>query len=174
MKYTFLSLVLGLGVLFGQGQNAPVGGQGSTGTGGGTAAPGAGATIPTTPGRTPGQNQQQGPFDPRQQQQQFPDMQRPIFLSGKVVLDDGTPPPEPVKIERVCNGVVRPEGYTDSKGRFSFQLGQNTSMMADASVSSAGGDTFGDPMSRGGNSRSGMGGMGMPGGRGISERDLMG
>ena len=32
----------------------------------------------------------------------------------------GTPPPERVLIERIWNGRVRPEGYTDSKGNFSF------------------------------------------------------
>jgi tetratricopeptide (TPR) repeat protein len=97
-------------------------------------------------------------------------MQRPIFLSGKVVVDDGQPPPEPVTIERVCNGQPRPEGYTDSKGRFSFQLGQNTHMMADASV--------GSPMDNFPGSSSRMGGMsgggGFGGNRGISERDLIG
>jgi tetratricopeptide (TPR) repeat protein len=62
-------------------------------------------------------------------------MRRPVFLSGKVVLEDGTPPPDSVVIERVCNGVARPEGYTDSKGHFGFQLGQNTAMMSDATVS---------------------------------------
>jgi tetratricopeptide (TPR) repeat protein len=65
------------------------------------------------------------------------DPPRPIFLSGKVVLEDGTPPPDPVGIERVCNGVVRPEGYTDSKGRFSIQLGQNSLAFTNASVASS-------------------------------------
>jgi hypothetical protein len=47
--------------------------------------------------------------DPRERQQ-FPDMmQRPIFLSGKVIMEDGTPPPDSVVIERVCNGMPRPE-----------------------------------------------------------------
>jgi TolA-binding protein len=100
-------------------------------------------------------------------------MPRPIYLSGKVVLDDGTPPPEPVTIERVCNGQPRPEAYTDTKGRFSFQLGQNTGMMADASYGSTN-DTFGsnDPFNQGQGSRAG--GFGMPGQRQISERDLIG
>lgn len=66
-------------------------------------------------------------------------MERAIFLSGRVMMDDGTPPPEPVTIERLCNGMARPEAYTDSKGRFSFQLGQNQrAMMPDASVASDG------------------------------------
>ena len=95
-------------------------------------------------------------------------MQRTFFFSGKVMLDDGTPPPDPVVIERVCNGIAKPEGYTDSKGRFQFQLGQNTAMMSDASV---GADTgFGGDIGR-----QPMGGMGGPmGGRGITERDLIG
>jgi tetratricopeptide (TPR) repeat protein len=48
-----------------------------------------------------------------------------IYLSGTVLQQDGTPPPESVAIERVCNGQARKEGYTDSKGRFQIQLGQN-------------------------------------------------
>lgn len=98
-------------------------------------------------------------------------MPRPIFLSGKVMLEDGTPPPDPVVIERVCNGQSRPEAYTDSKGRFSFQLGQNTAMMADASVG-GGNDGFGMP----GGDLSGIGrsGGGFGRGRGITEQQLMG
>ena len=124
------------------------------------------------PGGQPGIGQQPGqrpgPMDPRQQPQQFPEMQRQIYLSGKVVMEDGTPPPDQVVIERVCNGQPRPEGYTDSKGRFSFALGQNASMMMDASVSSAADDFPGT--SGGANRQFG----GIPGRGGVSERDLMG
>ena len=35
---------------------------------------------------------------------------RPIYLSGKVVLQDGTPPPDLVKIERICGGNPRKNG----------------------------------------------------------------
>jgi tetratricopeptide (TPR) repeat protein len=106
----------------------------------------------------------------------FPDMQRPVFLSGKVMMEDGTPPPDSVVIERICNGTPRPEAYTDSKGRFSFQLGQNTAMMQDASVSSATEPGFGGGGGGfGGRSTGGLGGTsGMGGNRGMSERDLMG
>jgi tetratricopeptide (TPR) repeat protein len=97
-------------------------------------------------------------------------MQRPIFLSGKVVMDDGQQPPEPVTIERVCNGQPRPEGYTDSKGRFSIQLGQNMHMMADASVGSPMDNFPGSRDPFGGGSQTG----GFGSGRGVSERDLMG
>ncbi|HTM49022.1 MAG TPA: tetratricopeptide repeat protein [Bryobacteraceae bacterium] len=105
----------------------------------------------------------------------FPEQPRPIFLSGKVMLDDGTPPPDSVVIERVCNGNPRAEAYTDSKGRFSFQLGQNQGVMQDASMSSNRGDFggLGNAGGFGGMNQSDMGGFGTRGG-GISERDLMG
>ena len=92
------------------------------------------------------------------------DQPRPIFLSGTVQLEDGTPPSDPVVIERVCNGVVRPEGYTDSKGRFSIQLGQNSLSFADASVGS-------NSATRGFGSSSGAA-PGSNGAAGVSERDL--
>jgi TolA-binding protein len=51
---------------------------------------------------------------------------RPIFLSGKVMFDDGSPTNPDIRIERVCGGGnMHVESHTDSKGRFSFQLGGN-------------------------------------------------
>src|SRR5712691_931793 len=117
-----------------QGTPAPPGG-----------APGVGAT-PSPGGRTPlpgSTDRNQIPQLGERDRSPSLEMQRPIFLSGKVVLQDGTAPQEPVVIERVCNGVPRQEGYTDSKGRFSFQLGQNMGMMQDASISSASEPSFG-------------------------------
>ncbi len=162
-------------VSFGQGEQAPAPASPTTGV----------PSTGTAPGGAPGQNpspfpgtnnRNQSPFPDQNQRQTFPDQQqRPVFISGKVQLDDGTPPPDSVVIERLCNGIARPEAYTDSKGRFSFQLGQNRGMMADASVGSAadgfggGPGGFGGAGGMGGGSRGGMN----PGG-GISERDLMG
>ena len=57
-----------------------------------------------------------------------------MFLSGRVTLDDGTEPPERASIERVCNGRVRRESYTDSHGQFGFQLGAEDRGFQDASV----------------------------------------
>jgi tetratricopeptide (TPR) repeat protein len=62
---------------------------------------------------------------------------RSIFLSGKVVMDDGTPPNPNIRIERVCGTSVRLEGHTDSKGRFSIQLGQDMSVDTDAADSNS-------------------------------------
>ncbi len=106
---------------------------GNTGGGGGAGSGTRPPTIPTTP-TTPTQPRQ--PDFGQQPQQQPTILRQPVYLSGKVVLDDGTPPPDTAVIETVCNGVVRRQAYTDSKGRFSFQVGQNTNMMMDASVSS--------------------------------------
>jgi tetratricopeptide (TPR) repeat protein len=58
----------------------------------------------------------------------------PIFVSGRVVFEDGTAPAEQVVIETVCNGSPHAEGYTDAKGYFTIQLGaRNTGMIQDAS-----------------------------------------
>jgi Tfp pilus assembly protein PilF len=74
---------------------------------------------------------------------------KPVFVSGKVMLQGGGALPEPVPIERVCNGTVRREGYADTKGQFEFQLGLNLTFQ-DASEN----DTRIAPTSR---SRSGSG-----------------
>lgn len=47
-----------------------------------------------------------------------------LFVHGKVVLANGLKLTEPIAIERVCNGAVRKEGYTDFKGSFEIQLGK--------------------------------------------------
>ena len=44
------------------------------------------------------------------------------FISGKVMVDDGTDVPDQVSIESVCNGRTHIETVTDSKGHFSFQI----------------------------------------------------
>jgi tetratricopeptide (TPR) repeat protein len=122
---------------------------GSTGSRGGRSAP------PTTsrPSR-----------EPQQQEQR-----RPVFLSGRVVLDDGTTPTERVAIERVCNGRLRREAYTDSQGHFGLQLGAEPQVFQDASIGSM--DTMRNP---------GMGDPSLPTSMssgfnaGVTARELMG
>jgi len=48
-----------------------------------------------------------------------------VVLSGRFTLEDGALPPERVRVELTCNSVARPQGWTDSKGNFSVQLGIN-------------------------------------------------
>jgi len=50
------------------------------------------------------------------------------------MLDDGTPPPQPVPIQRVCSGSPYTEGYTNSQGYFSIRVGVSTELQ-DASNS---------------------------------------
>jgi Tfp pilus assembly protein PilF len=48
----------------------------------------------------------------------------PIILRGKVVMEDGSPPPIPVAIERVCSDVSgsEPGPVTDKKGEFIWRM----------------------------------------------------
>ena len=110
-------------------KGAPAGtGTGGGGNPGGTVG-GGGATTPSnttntnSPVSTPNSNSNTAPTQ-----------QRPIFINGQVLMEEGGPPPERVSIERTCAGGTYREGYTDSKGYFSLQLGSQNSMFADASM----------------------------------------
>jgi tetratricopeptide (TPR) repeat protein len=46
-----------------------------------------------------------------------------LFVTGKVVLEDGGELTEPVAIQTICKGQRRTETYSDRRGSFSFQLG---------------------------------------------------
>lgn len=51
---------------------------------------------------------------------------RAVYIAGKVMIaGTGGVIADHVLIERVCNGMVRHEGYTDSRGEFQFELGRN-------------------------------------------------
>ena len=56
-----------------------------------------------------------------------------MFLMGRVATADGTPVPNDVMVERVCNRGVRQQVHTSSGGDFSMQLGSRTDSMLDAS-----------------------------------------
>ena len=57
------------------------------------------------------------------------------YLSGKILMDDGSVPPPNVSIQRACGGATdKPVAYTDSKGRFSFQMGHDMNVLPDAST----------------------------------------
>jgi hypothetical protein len=42
------------------------------------------------------------------------------LVSGKVVMEDGAPPPAPVSVEVFCSGVAGMSGFTNPKGGFSL------------------------------------------------------
>jgi tetratricopeptide (TPR) repeat protein len=67
------------------------------------------------------------------------DAQTAIFLSGRVVMDDGTAPDTSIAIQRVCGGSPSTVAWTDGKGQFSFQWGRSSAITPDASET-VGGD----------------------------------
>ena len=113
------------------GQKAP-----TTGGGGSTTTTTGGTTKPTSnpvynnPNNNTNNNSN-NPFDTQ-----------PIFLSGKVMFDDGSPVNKDIRVERVCGANVRIESHVDNSGHFSFEIGGNTGSsesIMDASQSDAGG-----------------------------------
>ncbi|MGA8493369.1 MAG: tetratricopeptide repeat protein [Terriglobales bacterium] len=64
-----------------------------------------------------------------------------VFISGQVVLDDGTELTEPAMIQTICRGQRRSQTYSNSRGYFSFQFGDShaaeSAAISDASSSSA-------------------------------------
>lgn len=59
---------------------------------------------------------------------------RSVFVAGKVIIQGGSAA-DHILIERFCNGLVRHEGYTNSKGEFQFELGRQQEMDASQSDS---------------------------------------
>lgn len=119
---------------------------GSTGgnagsTGGGTTGAGTGTGPGSTTGGLPAGNI--GTTTPNNgtpnNNNNSPTLNTLIFLTGRVVMDDGSPLPGPITIERVCNGVTHAEGYTDSKGNFGIQLGNEQGVFQDATDGVGGG-----------------------------------
>jgi tetratricopeptide (TPR) repeat protein len=92
-------------------------------SGGGKPSPTTGS-IPTNPGTPPNL--------PR-----LDSTPRSLFLSGKVMVDDGTLLTDSVIIQSLCKGRTRTEGYTDSKGHFSFEI---NSMKESGAVGTAAGN----------------------------------
>jgi tetratricopeptide (TPR) repeat protein len=99
-------------------QGRSTGGRPSTGSAGSNASP----TFPTNGINVP------------------PSAPTSIFVSGQVVLDDGTELTEPVVIQTICRGQRHNETYTDTHGGFSFQFGDSrpsaVASVSDASSSS--------------------------------------
>ncbi|MBS1833539.1 MAG: tetratricopeptide repeat protein [Acidobacteria bacterium] len=142
--------------LLAQQPGTPTTGGGGTNTGGATS-PGTGGSRGTNTNTNPG-------LVTTNPQQNIPRMPTTVFFTGKVMMEDGTPPTEPVTIEQVCNGTARPKAYTDSKGRFSYNLSNgsgprgmpnNGGVLPDAS-------NGGDPL---GSMDDGFGGGSLAGGR---------
>ncbi len=64
---------------------------------------------------------------PRSVASQSNERQRPMYLSGQVLLDDGQVPEERVTIELVCQGTVVRQEYTSNSGTFSVEISRGGS-----------------------------------------------
>jgi len=120
------------------GQSTSAGG--SNGNAGGSASAGGTPNTATTP------RPSAVPSTPTTNQQQQNNVQRTIFITGKVMMDDGSPVPPNVVIQKVCGANPRSVAYTDSRGHFSFQWGQTNNFMADASEPGFSGSSHSSPI----------------------------
>lgn len=134
-NWTNRSSVLVFAALLGAGsgrllaQKAPAAGGGGTG-----AAPSGTASRPSNPTTN---NPTLNP-NTNTNTNNDPFATRPIFLSGKVMFDDGSPINHDIAIQRVCGTTIRTEGHADSKGRFSFQVGDRSAEITSADSSQSG------------------------------------
>jgi tetratricopeptide (TPR) repeat protein len=84
---------------------------------------GGGGTGTGNPGTIGGTRTPTRPTFPGSDSNSVPDLNRSaLYLSGKVSMDDGTPPPDLVVIQLICGTAPRSLGYTDGKGRFSVNV----------------------------------------------------
>jgi len=94
-------------------------------------------TTTTNPSRTSTQPSMNNP-DPMANQR--------AFISGKVVLEDGTKITEPAGIQTICRGRKQTVTHTDSHGNFSFEFGDRM-WAAVAGMSNADADSSWSPAS---------------------------
>ena len=101
-------------------------------------------------GRQPGGNQRGGsiantirttPPGSRQSSDAFTGgrVEQPIYVSGQVVMPNGDSPPELVKVEQHCSGVLRHDEYTKPNGNFNISQigGMASSSDFDAGIGSS-------------------------------------
>ncbi|HEV8038757.1 MAG TPA: tetratricopeptide repeat protein [Bryobacteraceae bacterium] len=109
--------------LFGQGGHPPPGGPSNGG---------AGARGPSVPSGQPSTGTTSPDFS-----------QHPLFLSGKVSMEDGTAPPDSAVIQLICHSSPRSVGRTDSRGDFSIDVNNRLAGMAVADASENASPSFG-------------------------------
>jgi TolA-binding protein len=134
-SYRFLTLIFTLILTLSASSISAVGqGTKSPGPGRGTTTPNPPTT--TRPTMTPNMSAPDTTFGRR------------AFISGKVVLDDGTHITESATIQTICRGQRQTVAHTDSHGGFSFEFGDRTSA-AMAGISEADVDSSWSPGSGG-------------------------
>lgn len=83
-------------------------------------------TQPKGPGNTyptpPPMNTSRAPADPLAVAGTAANPRTQLILSGTILLEDGSPPPEPVRVEYFCGSSKRVETRSDNKGYFDFRV----------------------------------------------------
>jgi predicted negative regulator of RcsB-dependent stress response len=80
---------------------------------------------------------QDGDVDPDEDRRMEVVHRQSATVNGAILLDSGSPPPEPIPVEIHCEARSVSQVYTDRKGRFTVILGEeSTASMMDASASS--------------------------------------
>jgi hypothetical protein len=62
-----------------------------------------------------------------------------IVLSGTVMLNDSSPPPTSVLVQRFCRGHIESESWSDSQGHYSFKVGRSKTTADSGDASRSGG-----------------------------------
>ena len=87
-------------------------------------------------GSAPNAPGQPGPLNqPSNQPSSNPQLQVPLYVNGRIVMDNGQPAPEPVAVGLSCSSRTLQTIQTDLKGYFQFTLGQGPRANADFSAS---------------------------------------
>src|ERR1700742_850799 len=68
---------------------------------------------------------------------------RPVSISGAVVLEDGSPLSEPVQIQRVCGNIVHGENYSDSRGKYTIWMNEDSGIGFQQASEGGGNGTMG-------------------------------
>lgn len=58
-----------------------------------------------------------------------------LMIAGRLELEDGTPPPESLRVELACNGQITRQVYSNQNGSFRFDLASRAETISDPSVS---------------------------------------
>jgi tetratricopeptide (TPR) repeat protein len=83
-----------------------------------------------------GGNGGNGSGSSRSTQLPLSDSFRTAYVTGRVLMSDGSSPSQSIVVQRVCGVTVTAQTHTDSKGRFSLQLSGDRALLPDASSGS--------------------------------------
>lgn len=116
----------------------------------GLLAPFASAQKPPAPppGPAPAAPSRPAPPPPSNVQPIQPNGDFVMYLMGRIAINDGSPIPHDLSVERICTEQVRQRVYASSNGDFSMQVGSKTDSFPDASSDLTSSERMNDKDSR--------------------------